>query len=62
MNQDIASIINFWNIRNPKKAIDLVNAKVKHADTRLHIYTIYYNDVKIKAIPFEGEWKIIKLL
>ena len=61
MEQDIISIIEHWNIGNPKNQLDLSTVKVKYADKDLRIYTLYKGEVKIKALPNNGAWKIINL-
>lgn len=61
MEQDIISIIEHWNIGNPTNQLDLSTVKIKYADSKTRIYTLYKGEVKIKALPIDGAWKIINL-
>lgn len=65
MEQDITSIINQWIKENPSESPNINSTQVKYASTKDRIYTIYFNagraKVKVKALPFDGAWKLINL-
>lgn len=61
MEQDIISIIEYWNVRNPNNQLDISTVQVKYADPKTRIYTIYKDGIKFKALPEDQTWKIINL-